>query len=110
MLDNIYKRQAELLLKILPYIMREEVFALKGGTAINFFWRDFPRLSVDIDLAYIKVQERALSLSEISDHLASIETRLMRIFPTIRSVQKIDKQFQTIHSLNYFGFWGHCKN
>ena len=99
--DNIYKRQAELLLKILPYIMREEVFALKGGTAINFFWRDYPRLSVDIDLAYIKVQERALSLSEISDRLASIETRLMRIFPTIRSVQKIDKQYHLIHSLNY---------
>ena len=90
--DNIYKRQAELLLKILPYIMREEVFALKGGTAINFFWRDYPRLSVDIDLAYTKVQERALSLSEISDLLASIETRLMRIFPAISSVQKIDKQ------------------
>ncbi len=97
--ENIYKRQAELLLKILPYIMREEVFALKGGTAINFFWRDYPRLSVDIDLAYIKVQERALSLSEISDCLASIETRLMRIFPTIRSVQKIDKQYHLIHSL-----------
>ncbi len=97
--ENIYKQQAELLLRILPHVMREDVFALKGGTAINFFWRDYPRLSVDIDLAYIKVQERALSLSEISDRLASIETRLKRIFPAIRSDQKIDKQYQTIEGL-----------
>ena len=52
--DNIYHKQAELLLRILPYMMREEVFSLKGGTAINLFWRDYPRLSVDIDIAYLK--------------------------------------------------------
>jgi len=42
--DNIYQKQAELLLRILPLVMREEDFALKGGTAINFFWRDYQRL------------------------------------------------------------------
>ena len=35
--DSPYYRQAELLLRILPIVNREEVFALKGGTAINFF-------------------------------------------------------------------------
>ena len=55
--NNTYLKQAGLVLRILPYIAREKVFALKGGTAINFFWRDYPRLSVDIDLTYLKIQE-----------------------------------------------------
>ncbi len=28
--DNIYQKQAELLLRVLPLVMREDVFALKG--------------------------------------------------------------------------------
>jgi predicted nucleotidyltransferase component of viral defense system len=61
--------------------MQEDVFALKGGTAINFFWRDYPRLSVDIDLTYTKIQERDLSLADISDRLAAIEGRIQKVFP-----------------------------
>lgn len=30
-----------------------KAFVLRGGTAINMFWYDLPRLSVDIDLNYI---------------------------------------------------------
>ena len=48
-----YFDQAELLLKLLSFLYKETDFALKGGSAINFFIRDFPRLSVDIDLAYL---------------------------------------------------------
>ena len=55
--DSMYQKQAGLLLRILPYIMREDVFVLKGGTAINFFWWDYLRLSVDIDLTYLKIQD-----------------------------------------------------
>jgi len=58
MIDTIYLKQAELLLRIIPFIDRESVFALKGGTAINFFIRDLPRISVDIDLVYLPVDER----------------------------------------------------
>jgi len=47
MIDTVYFRQAELLLRVLPLVDREAVFALKGGTAINFFVRDLPRVSVD---------------------------------------------------------------
>ena len=83
-----YLKQAELLLRILPNVAREEVFALKGGTAINFFWRDFPRLSVDIDLTYVKVEARELSLTNISTRLASIEGRIQRIFPQINIAKK----------------------
>lgn len=90
MQNERYLKQAELLLRVLPHIAREEVFALKGGTAINFFWRDFPRLSVDIDLTYLPIQERELSLVDISDRLASIQVRLERIFPQIKITQKLN--------------------
>jgi hypothetical protein len=65
MKDTVFFRQAELLIRILPLIHAEHVFALKGGTAINFFVRDLPRLSVDIDLAYLPVNERDAALSDI---------------------------------------------
>ena len=48
MLDH-YLDQARLLIEVLPYVAQQEVFALKGGTAINLFHRDLPLLSVDID-------------------------------------------------------------
>lgn len=49
-----YYKQVQLLVQVLPLIFQEKCFALKGGTAINLFVRDMPRLSVDIDL-YILV-------------------------------------------------------
>lgn len=50
----------------MPFVAAEEEFALKGGTAINLFLRDMPRLSVDIDLAYLRVAERTESLAAIN--------------------------------------------
>ena len=67
MKDTVFFRQAELLLRILPLIYKEDVFALKGGTAINFFVRDLPRLSVDIDLAYLPVKRDALKILSCSE-------------------------------------------
>lgn len=59
-MDNTsaYFRQVRLLVRLLPIVAKEKVFALKGGTAINLFVRDFPRLSVDIDLAYLPLESR----------------------------------------------------
>lgn len=58
-----YYRQVALLMQVLPYVAVEREFALKGGTAINLFIRDFPRLSVDIDLAWVPLEsERSLYL------------------------------------------------
>jgi hypothetical protein len=48
--DSSYWAQVRLLINVLPAVAEETCFALKGGTAINFFVRDMPRLSVDIDL------------------------------------------------------------
>lgn len=46
-LDTVYGRQVQLLVRLLPIIDKEKCFALKGDTAINLFYRDLPRLSVD---------------------------------------------------------------
>ena len=67
-----YIDQVRLLLSVLPDIAAEEVFALKGGTAINLFYRDMPRLSVDIDLTYLPVADREKSLQDIDETLGRI--------------------------------------
>jgi hypothetical protein len=56
-----YFEQVAFLIKTLPFVAAEKVFALKGGTAINMFVRDMPRLSVDIDLTYLPVENRKKS-------------------------------------------------
>ena len=50
MFDPQFEAQVRLLIECLPEIAQHECFALKGGTAINMFLRDLPRVSVDIDL------------------------------------------------------------
>ena len=79
MKNSQYFKQAELLLRILPIINRESIFALKGGTAINFFVRDMPRLSVDIDLAYVPVNGRAEALQDISKSLLRIQENILKL-------------------------------
>ena len=77
-----YRRQVALLLRVLPYVAEEPDFALKGGTAINLFVRDMPRLSVDIDLTYLPVADRATSLVAIDQGMANIATRIGNALPT----------------------------
>lgn len=61
------------MLKTIPHVAAETCFALKGGTAINLFVRDIPRLSVDIDLTYLPVDKpRDAALNKMSDALARI--------------------------------------
>ena len=65
-------------MRILPYVASEPIFALKGGTAINLFYRDPPRLSVDIDLTYLPIKERNESLAEINEAMDRIATAIER--------------------------------
>lgn len=67
-----YRRQASLLIKVVPFVAAEKCFALKGGTAINLFVRNMPRLSVDLDLTYLPVADREKSLTEIDAALKRI--------------------------------------
>lgn len=57
---------------MLRYVVPETCFALKGGTAINLFVRDMPRLSVDIDLAFVPVTDRESSLRELDEAMRRI--------------------------------------
>ena len=70
--SNTYYKQVQLLLEVLPLINNESCFALKGGTAINMFVRDMPRLSVDIDLIYLPIEDRTSSLKHIAESLERI--------------------------------------
>jgi predicted nucleotidyltransferase component of viral defense system len=76
MSQSMFTAQVDLLLRILPYVMRDRRFALKGGSALNLFVRDLPRLSVDIDLTYLPIEPRDLSLANISEILATISRDL----------------------------------
>jgi predicted nucleotidyltransferase component of viral defense system len=74
--DSPYFMQVRLLVGVLPVVAREHCFALKGGTAINLFVRDMPRLSVDIDLAFVPIGDRATALREIDAALGRITVAL----------------------------------
>jgi len=88
--DSIYHKQAELLLRVMPTVMQEKIFALKGGTALNFFWRNYPRLSVDIDLTYMEIKPRNESLADINTSLKNFEASLKRIIQNIQVTSKVD--------------------
>lgn len=78
---NPYFRQVELLVRILPLVGEHTCFALKGGTAINLFHRNMPRLSVDIDLVYVPIGERMQSLEEMTRNLKSIGNAIIARIP-----------------------------
>lgn len=103
-MDTIqYKNQAALLLKLLPLVMTEEVFSLKGGTAINFFVRDYPRLSIDIDLTYLPIEERTKSLFDINEKLKSIQLRIKEKFPSYVITERSDKISKLLTGCTVYG-------
>lgn len=83
--------QVAFLVRILPHVARHDVFALKGGTAINLFVRNLPRLSVDIDLVYLPVGTRDEALADIRKNLDELERTLKTAMPGLH-VQRPDEQ------------------
>nr|WKN35962.1 nucleotidyl transferase AbiEii/AbiGii toxin family protein [Tunicatimonas sp. TK19036] len=81
MATEVYRTQVALLLNVLPEVAKEEIFALHGGTAINLFVRNMPRLSVDIDLTYLLIKDRKDSLQNISDGLSRISESILTVLP-----------------------------
>ncbi|MFZ1985450.1 MAG: nucleotidyl transferase AbiEii/AbiGii toxin family protein [Desulfatitalea sp.] len=81
MKSNLYTEQVRLLVALLPGVAKQSCFALKGGTAINLFVRDMPRLSVDIDLAYLPVEDRDTSLAAIDQALGAIAADIEQHIP-----------------------------
>ena len=84
----------------MPLVAEETCFALKGGTAINLFVRDLPRLSVDIDLTYLPVASWDESLRDVDAALRRIAGRIeaslaaARVQPgTVRGEDAVNKLF-----------------
>ena len=77
-MNSFYKEKVQLLLRILPIVMDEDCFAIHGGTAINLFVNDLLRLSVDIDLTYIPLEDRASSLTHINESLLRISNKVKK--------------------------------
>jgi hypothetical protein len=72
------------MLESIPSVASEGCFALKGGTAINFFVRNMPRLSVDIDLTYLPIEDRTTSLTNISEALERIAGKIKKKRPQVQ--------------------------
>ncbi|WP_426578322.1 nucleotidyl transferase AbiEii/AbiGii toxin family protein [Xenorhabdus stockiae] len=85
--NSVFYQQVKLLIRVLPIVAKEKVFALKGGTAINLFVREFPRLSVDIDLAYLSSEPR-------DEALLNSRAALQRITDNINTQPDVKAVFQ----------------
>lgn len=83
-MNPVYLDTARLLTQVAPLVFVDDTFALKGGTAINLFVRDMPRLSVDLDLVF-------------PDHTLPRDEALARINEAIRqAAERLKKRgFQT---------------
>ncbi len=84
MVSTSYNNQVALLISVIPEVAKENCFALHGGTAINLFYNDMPRLSVDIDLTYVPLEGREIALTNINLALERIK---QSIEATLKSVK-----------------------
>jgi hypothetical protein len=90
-MDKTYADTVRLLLSVAPDVFRSSVFAMKGGTAINLFVRNMPRLSVDIDVVYTPWDvPRDKALAATTAELAAIRERLERSGLTVETVGNAD--------------------
>jgi len=90
MSNSNYQKQVALLIRVIPEIALDTRFALHGGTAINLFDRNMPRLSVDIDLTYIPIEDRETSFNNISAALIKIKERIENRLQGSRVEHKVD--------------------
>jgi hypothetical protein len=76
-MNQNYIDTVRLLLAITPKVFESGRFAMKGGTALNLFVQDMPRLSVDIDLAFVDHEpDREAALRIIAKELATVRATL----------------------------------
>lgn len=87
-MNERFKKQVALLIRIMPSVYRIKDFAVRGGTAINLFHKDLPRYSVDIDITYIPVKGREVSLQAINAHLSDLKQMVEKTIPGIKVTHK----------------------
>ena len=88
-MNDVYQNKVGLLIRLMPYVMNEGVFAVHGGSAINLFVKDMPRYSVDIDLTYMPLAGREESLNDINNHLLHIAEEAKKGIPGLHIVPKL---------------------
>ena len=68
--------------------------ALKGGTAINLFYRELPRLSVDIDLDYIgdTKEEMEKDKEELSCQIPIFQIASLGATPNTPKTKKLKEE------------------
>lgn len=81
MKNSPYLDQVRLILRVLPHVLAERRFALKGGTAINLFVRDMPRMSIDVDLTWLPLQPRDMALENMGFALSGIADAIRTKLP-----------------------------
>lgn len=87
-MNDTYRRQVALLIRVMPLVFKIKDFAVHGGTAINLFHRNLSRYSVDIDVTYIPLEDRETSLKNINSHLSILKTAIEKAVPGIRVIHK----------------------
>jgi predicted nucleotidyltransferase component of viral defense system len=97
--NDLYRKQVELLVRTIPPVAQEACFALKGGTAINLFIRNMPRLSVDIDLTYLPLAERDAALIDIDLALKRIADRIRIAEKNVRVTESAPRTQREINKL-----------
>lgn len=83
-MDQKYVDTVRLLLDVSPFVFKDGFFAMKGGTAINLFHQDMPRLSVDIDLVVMGNYDTRDAA------LAAIEAKLDMIAKELKDKLKVE--------------------
>jgi hypothetical protein len=78
-------------MRLIPIVARETSFALKGGTAINLFIRNMPRLSVDIDLMYLPMHGRPQALAGIDAAMKRIKAAALAEIPGTRVTENVSE-------------------
>ncbi|PSR04788.1 MAG: nucleotidyltransferase [Bacteroidetes bacterium SW_11_45_7] len=84
MIEEQYQKQVGLLLQTLPVLNEFRDLALHGGTAINLFETNMPRLSIDIDLTWLRPFSRDADLSRIRDTLQEVRKIIIERIPEIK--------------------------
>jgi predicted nucleotidyltransferase component of viral defense system len=95
--NESYLRTARLLTQVAPSVFVDDTFALKGGTAINLFYRDLPRLSVDLDLVFRDhTVPRVDALAQIDAGIRQMATRLRARGFTTRAPISVDGETKLV--------------
>lgn len=101
MIKEEYKKQVQLLLAVIPEIAKEQNLALHGGTAINLFIRNMPRLSVDIDLTYLPLEDFESSKVNINATLQRIMKNIKKVLPEVKISFEENHSKLYIHSKGF---------